>query len=359
MSRVYNFSSGPAALPLPVLEKARDQLIDFEGSGMSIMEMSHRGEIFDNVIKTAESNVRTLLDIPEEYAVLFLQGGASLQFAMIPQNFLIPGSSADYVHTGSWGGKAIKEAEIVGKVNVIWDGKADNYMRAPALGELTFTPDAAYTHICTNETIGGVRFPVFPEPPSPLIADMSSDILSRRFDIRRFGMIYAGAQKNLGPSGMALVALRRDLAERCPDTVNLFFRYKTHIPEPSLYNTPNTWAVYIFKLVTDWVMESGGLAAMEKRNDAKAGMLYDVLDGSDFWKPCARKDSRSVMNVTWRLATPELEKKFVSAARAAGLDGLKGHRSVGGLRASIYNAFPEEGVRALVAFMKDFEKRNG
>lgn len=359
MGRIYNFSSGPAVLPLPVLEKARDQLVDFEGSGMSIMEMSHRGKIFDRIIKDAEKNVRGIFGLSDDYAVLFMQGGASLQFAMIPQNFMIPGKAADYVDSGSWGTKAIKEAKINGKVNVIWDGKPDNYMRMPKPEELKFNPDASYAHICTNETIGGVQFQAMPEAPTPLIADMSSDIMSRRFDASKFAMFYAGAQKNLGPSGMALVVLKKELAERCPDSVNLFFRYKTHIPEPSLYNTPNTWAVYIFKLITDWVMESGGIDAMEKRNREKAAILYDALDASSFWKPCAQKDSRSMMNMTWRLATPELEDKFVKEATAQGLDGLKGHRSVGGLRASIYNAFPIEGVRDLVAFMKDFEKRNG
>ncbi|MCD8352216.1 MAG: 3-phosphoserine/phosphohydroxythreonine transaminase [Planctomycetaceae bacterium] len=359
MGRIYNFSSGPAVLPLPVLEKARDQLVDFEGSGMSIMEMSHRGKIFDKIIKEAEANTRELLGIPEDYAILFLPGGASQQFAMVPLNLLTSGTSADYVHTGSWAGKAIKEAQIVGKVNVIWDGKDQNYMVQPDIKALPFTKDAAYVHITSNETIGGMRFSEFPKTDAPLVADMSSDILSRPLDIKQFGIIYAGMQKNLGPSGNALVILRKDLAERCPDTVNYFFRYKTHMPEPSLYNTPNTWAVYVYKLVTEWVKENGGVAAMEKRNIAKAKKVYDVLDASSFWKPCADKNSRSIMNITWRLESEDLEKKFVQEATAAGLDGLKGHRSVGGIRASIYNAFPEDGVTALVNFMKDFEKKNG
>ncbi len=359
MGRIYNFSSGPAVLPLPVLEKARDQLVDFEGSGMSIMEMSHRGKIFDAIIKEAEANTRELLNVPEDYAVLFLPGGASQQFAMVPLNLLTPGASADYVHTGSWAGKAIKEAQVVGKVNVIWDGKDQNYMVQPDIKTLSFTKDAAYVHITSNETIGGMRFSEFPKTDAPLVADMSSDIMSRPLDIKQFGIVYAGMQKNLGPSGNALVILRKDLAERCPDTVNYFFRYKTHMPEPSLYNTPNTWAVYVYKLVTDWVKENGGVAAMEKRNIAKAQKVYDVLDASSFWKPCADKNSRSVMNITWRLESEDLEKKFVQEATAAGLDGLKGHRSVGGIRASIYNAFPEDGITALVNFMKDFEKKNG
>ncbi len=358
MSRIYNFSSGPAMLPLPVLEKARDEMVDYQSSGMSLMEMSHRDKIFDNLLKTTEKNIAALLGVPDSHMILFMPGGASQQFAMIPLNFAM-GGAPDYIHTGSWADKAIKEAKVVGGVNIIWDGKDDNYMRTPKQSELNFTKAAPYAHLCSNETIGGVRFPEFPVTESPLIADMSSDIMSREVDVARFGMIYAGLQKNLGPSGSALVILRKDLADRCPDTVNHFFRYKTHMKEPSLYNTPNTWAVYIVKLVTDWVMENGGIAAMRKLNEKKASLLYDVLDSSDFWKPCARKDSRSIMNVTWRMGSEELEKKFIAEAKASGMDGLKGHRSVGGLRASIYNAFPLEGVLTLSEFMKDFEKRNG
>lgn len=359
MNRIHNFSSGPAVLPLPVLEKARDELVDFQGSGMSLMEMSHRGKIFDDIIKTAEQTFRDLMGIPEDYAVLFMPGGASQQFAMIPLNLLTPGSVADYVNTGSWGGKAIKEAKVVGKVNVIWDGKDNNYMSAPRPAELRFTPDAAYVHMCSNETIGGVRVVDFPNTVPPLIADMSSDIMSRVVNVRQYGMIYAGAQKNLGPSGLAVVVIRKDLAERCPDTVNYFFRYKTHMPEPSLYNTPNTWAVYIFKLVMDWLREQGGVAAIQERNEDKAKVIYDVLDGSSFWKPCAVREFRSIMNITWRMASEERETHFIREAKAAGFDGLKGHRSVGGIRASIYNAFPVEGVKALADFMKNFEKKNG
>ena len=358
MSRIYNFSSGPAVLPLSVLEKARDEMTDFQNSGMSIMEMSHRGKVFDAVIKQVEFNVRKLLGVSDDYAVLFLPGGASQQFAMVPLN-LLAGGHADYIHTGSWAGKAIKEAEVVGKVNVIWNGKDSNYMSAPAPADLKFTPGASYVHLCSNETIGGVRIAEFPRTEAPLVADMSSDIMSRELDVDQFGLIYAGLQKNLGPSGSALAILRKDLAERCPDTVNYFFRYKTHMPEPSLYNTPNTWAVYIVKLVTDWFIENGGIAAMRKLNEKKASLLYDVIDSSDFWKPCANKDSRSIMNITWRMGSDELEAKFLTEAKASGMDGLKGHRSVGGLRASIYNAFPLEGVLTLSEFMRDFEKRNG
>ncbi len=359
MHRIHNFAAGPAVLPLPVLEKAREELLDFQGSGMSIMEMSHRGKIFDAVIKEAEAKFRQLMGISDDYAVLFLPGGASQQFAMVPLNLLQAGKAADYVDTGSWAIRSIEEAKIVGKVNVVWSGKDRKYMVAPKPSDLRFTPGAAYVHICSNETIGGIRLAEFPETEAPLIADMSSDIASRVLDFNRFGMVYAGAQKNLGPSGLAVVVIRKDLAERCPDTVSVYFRYKTHIPEPSLYNTPNTWGVYLFKLVMEWMLASGGVPAMQKRNEAKAGLLYGALDASSFWKPCADKDSRSIMNVTWRMATEELENKFVKEAQAAGMDGLKGHRSVGGIRASIYNAFPAEGVQALVDFMKEFERKNG
>jgi phosphoserine aminotransferase len=359
MARIFNFAAGPAALPLPVLEKARDELVDFQGSGMSVMEMSHRGKIFDAVIKEAETNFRELMGISDDYAVLFMPGVASQQFAMIPMNLLLPGHFAEYVDTGSWASRAIAEAKIVGDTRVIWSGKDKNYMVTPELSSLAFDPKAAYVHLCSNETIGGIRFPEFPRTQAPLIVDMSSDIMSRTLDMNRFAVVYAGAQKNLGPSGLAVVVLRKDLAERCPDTVNIFFRYKTHMPEPSLYNTPNTWAVYLFKLVIEWVRDSGGVPAMQKRNEEKAAILYDAIDASPFWKPCAEKRSRSIMNVTWRLGNEDLEKKFIKEATAAGLDGLKGHRSVGGIRASIYNAVPLEAVNALAGFMADFEKKNG
>ncbi|MDR1535035.1 MAG: 3-phosphoserine/phosphohydroxythreonine transaminase [Planctomycetota bacterium] len=359
MGRILNFASGPAMLPLPVLEKAREEMLDYRGSGMSVMEMSHRGRIFDGIIKAAEANLRQLLGISDDYAVLFLPGGASQQFALVPLNLAIPGRAADFVDTGHWAGKARREAEIVGPVRVAWSGREANYLAAPRPADPAFAPDASYAYLCSNETIGGVRIAEFPRPPSPLVADMSSDLLSRAVEVDRFGLIFAGAQKNLGPSGLGVVIIRRDLAARAPDSLNLFFRYRTHIPEPSLYNTPNTWAVYIFKLITDWVADRGGVPALEETNEAKAELLYRRLDSSPFWRPLAQKDSRSRMNVTWRLANPELEDKFVREAKAAGMDGLKGHRSVGGLRASVYNAFPLEGVGVLVDFMGDFEKRNG
>ncbi len=359
MKRVHNFSAGPAALPLPVLEKAKEELLDFKGEGMSIMEMSHRSKTFFEVIEAAEENVRKLMNISDDYAVLFLQGGASLQFAMIPMNLRGQGKTADYIHTGSWSAKAIKEAKTTGNVNLAWDGKDENYMRIPSPNELNFSSDAAYVHICSNETIGGIRYPTFPQTEVPLIADMSSEIMSRVIDVNQFGLIYAGAQKNLGPSGLALVIIRKDLIDRVSDEVPLFMRYKTHADANSLYNTPNTWAIYLLKLVTDWVQSLGGIAALEQINEEKANLLYRVLDSNDFWKPCANPDCRSTMNVTWRLANEDLEALFISEAAKAGLSGLKGHRSVGGLRASIYNACNKETIEALVSFMEEFVTKHG
>lgn len=359
MARVYNFNAGPAALPLPVLEKAQSELIDLAGSGMSVMEMSHRSKEFAAINDAAEANVRKLMGISDDYAVLFLQGGASMQFAMIPMNLRGTGKSADYVDTGSWASKALKEAKITGSINVAWSGKEESYMRAPKPGELNLSSDAEYVHICSNETIGGIRFSEFPKTDAPLIADMSSEIMSRVIDVNNFAMIYAGAQKNIGPSGLALVIIRKDLMERTPDTVPVFLRYTTHADEKSLYNTPNTWGIYILKLVTDYVDSIGGIAGMQKINEKKADTLYGILDSSDFWKAPADVESRSIMNVVWRLPSEELEEKFISEAKAAGMIGLKGHRSVGGLRASIYNAVTQDAVDALVAFMKDFEAKNG
>lgn len=359
MARVYNFNAGPAALPLSVLEKAQSELLEIAGAGMSVMEMSHRSKDFEAIIGAAEANVRSLMGVPDDYAVLFLQGGASLQFAMIPMNLRRDGKTANYVNTGSWASKAIKEAKITGSVNVAWDGKAENFSRVPNQDELNLAPDAEYLHICSNETIGGIRFPVFPKSDAPLIADMSSEIMSRVVNVSDFGMIYAGAQKNIGPSGLALVIMQKDLIDRCPDTVPTFLRYKTHADEGSLYNTPNTWGIYMVKLVSDWVISLGGISAIQKINEEKAALLYNTIDSSDFWKTVTDKNSRSIMNVVWRLPSEELEEKFVSEAKKAGFIGLKGHRSVGGIRASIYNAVPKEAVEALVAFMNDFEKKNG
>lgn len=360
MNRAYNFNAGPAALPLTVLEKAQSELLDFDNSGMSVIEMSHRGKEFDNVNNEANAIIRKLMGISDDYEVLFMPGGASMQFCLIPMNFRRAGKSADFVHTGAWGGKAIKEAKVLGDTKVIWDNKEENYSRCPKASELSISPDAEYVHICSNETIGGIKYFELPETGNiPLIADMSSSIMSEVIDVNKYGMIYAGAQKNIGPSGLALCIIKKDLFERIPADINTFFKYTTHSENDSMYNTPNTWAIYILKLVCEYVESLGGIAAMQKINEEKAKLLYDVIDGSDFWKSPVDKQSRSIMNVVWRLGSEDLEKKFVNEAKAVNMIGLKGHRSVGGIRASIYNAVPKENVVALVDFMKEFEKNNG
>lgn len=360
MARICNFNAGPAALPLPVLERAQAEMIDFQGTGMSVMEMSHRSKTYQAIVDGAEANIRQLMGVPDDYAVLFLQGGASMQFAMIPMNLRLPGQVADYVDTGSWASKALKEGKISGDARVAWSGKEEAYKRAPRPEELQLTPGAAYVHICSNETIGGIRFPVFPQTEAPLIADMSSEIMSRVVDVSQFGMIYAGAQKNIGPSGLALVIMRKELIERQPDGVPVFLRYSTHAAEGSLYNTPNTWGIYFVKLVTDLMLELGGIPAIQRVNEEKAAALYTVLDGSDFWKPVITDiASRSIMNVVWRLPDETLEEQFVAEAKKAGFEGLKGHRSVGGIRASIYNAVPRACVDQLIAFMREFEQKHG
>lgn len=359
MARIHNFNAGPAAMPLEVIEKAREELTDLGGIGMSVMEISHRSKEFQAIVDAAEAGIRRLMKVPEDYVVLFLQGGASLQFAMLPMNLRRPGRSADYVDTGSWATRALKEARITGAVNVAWSGKGDRYARIPKPGELALLPDAEYVHICSNETIGGIRWTRFPETEAPLVVDMSSDILSRDVDITPLAAVYAGAQKNLGPSGLAVVILRRELAERVPETVPLFLRYSTHIADGSLYNTPNTWAIYMLKLTCEWLEARGGVAAMERENERKAAALYGVLDSSAFWHSPVEVESRSIMNVVWRLGSEELEARFIAEAKAAGMVGLKGHRSVGGIRASIYNAVPTASVEALAEFMREFERKNG
>ncbi len=359
MARIHNFNAGPAAIPQAVLEKAQSELLEMAGTGMSVMEMSHRSKEFEAIIASAEAGIRRLLQVPEEYAILFLQGGASLQFAMIPMNLRHPGKSADYVDTGAWASKAIAEAKIGGQVNLSWTGKQDGYRRIPQPGELNLKSDSEYVHICSNETINGIQWAHFPKTSSPLVADMSSEILSRALDVKQFGIIYAGAQKNLGPSGFAVVIIRKDLAERVPSNVPAILRYSTHLKEGSLYNTPNTWGVYMVKLTCEWLESQGGIAAMQKANEKKAAALYRVIDSSDFWRSPVEKESRSTMNVVWRLPSEVLEEQFVSQANKPGLVGLKGHRSVGGIRASIYNAIMQESVDALASFMKDFEKKNG
>jgi phosphoserine aminotransferase len=359
MSRIYNFSAGPAVLPEEVLIEAQAQLADFHGAGMSLMEMSHRGKEYMAVQAEAETNLRELVGIPDEYAVLFLAGGASTQFAMIPMNLLGSDQTADYTHSGSWAGKAIKEAKVFGKVNLAADVSKEKPSRMPNEADLKWSSDARYAHITTNETIEGSQWKTIPASPSPLIADMSSDILSRPFDIKQFGLVYAGAQKNMGPAGVTLVIIRKDLAEKGSTKIPVIFQYRTHIENESMYNTPPCFSIYMVMLVTRWLKLKGGLAAMQKINDTKANVLYSAIDGSGFYKGTAAKEYRSAMNVTFRLPSEELEEKFIKEASALKLKGLKGHRSVGGIRASIYNAFPPAGVDALVAFMKDFEIKNG
>jgi phosphoserine aminotransferase len=358
--RIFNFSAGPAVLPVPVLEEAQRDMLSLPGVGMSVMEISHRSKTFDEIIGRAESGVRELLNIPDNYRILFLQGGASLQFSMLPMNFLPGDRSADYILTGSWGKKALKEAKRCGAVNVAATMADGGFTRVPGQDELSLDANAAYVHITSNETIEGVQWKQEPATGDvPLVADASSDILSRAIPVEKYGLIYAGAQKNIGPSGVTLVIIRDDLLQRIPDGLHTMLDYRTHVENKSLYNTPNTWGIYIISLVCKWIKDKGGISGMERENDEKARLIYDAIDATDFYRGHADADCRSAMNVTFRLPSEELEKKFTSEATAQGLDGLKGHRSVGGIRASIYNAFPREGVEALVSFMKEFERRNG
>ena len=358
--RIFNFSAGPAVLPVEVLEEAQRDLIALPGVGMSILEISHRSKPFDDVIEGCEADLRALAAIPANYHVLFLQGGASLQFSMVPMNLLPPGGSADYIVTGSWSEKAVKEAKRVGAVKIAATTAADNYARVPKQSELTLDPAAAYVHYTTNNTIFGTEWHNVPDVGRvPLVADTSSDMFSRPIDIGKFGLIYAGAQKNLGPSGLTLVIIRDDLVSRTPATLATMLQYGVHVENKSMYNTPPVFGVYIMRLVLKWLLKEGGLSAIDASNARKARKLYAEIDRTGYYRGHAQPDSRSRMNVTFRLPSEELEKKFVKESTAAGLDGLKGHRSVGGLRASIYNAFPEAGVDALVAFMKEFERVNG
>jgi phosphoserine aminotransferase len=335
-------------------------MLSLPGVGMSVMEISHRSKTFDEIIGRADAGLRELLGVPANYHVLFLQGGASLQFSMVPMNLLSPGFSADYIITGSWGKKALKEAKRSGNVNVAATTVDGGFTRIPPQDELNLDPKAAYLHITTNETIEGVEWKQEPDAGSvPLVADASSDILSQPLAVEKYALIYAGAQKNMGPSGVTLVLIRDDLLKRIPEGLHTMLDYRTHVENRSLYNTPNTWGIYILSLVCKWLKEKGGLTAMQQENEEKAALIYQVIDSTNFYRGHADPDSRSIMNVTFRLPSEELEKRFATEANEQGLDGLKGHRSVGGIRASIYNAFPREGVKALVSFMKDFEKKNG
>jgi phosphoserine aminotransferase len=357
MAKKYNFYAGPAILPQVVMKKAQDELLDFNGIGLSIMEISHRSKDFEAVITTAEAKIRSLLGVPGNYSVMFLQGGASLQFGMIPMN-LLKGKKADYIHTGEWAKKAIKEAKLFGTVNVTASSEDKNFSYVPE--NLKFSPDAQYVHLTSNETIGGIQWSKFPDTGStPLIADMSSDIFSRRIDVSKFGLIYAGAQKNIGPAGVTLVIMRNDLIETSADGLTTMLSYKTHAKEKSLYNTPPCFAIYIIKLVMDWIESNGGLAGIEKINNEKAKTVYDTIDNSNgYYKGTAALKDRSKMNVTFRLPSEELEEKFVNDAKKAGFIGLKGHRSVGGCRASLYNAMSLAGVNELTKFMEKFAREN-
>jgi phosphoserine aminotransferase len=357
MARVYNFNAGPAVLPLEVLEEAQRQFVEYQSSGMSLMESSHRGKEYDAVHAEALANYRKLFNCSDDYAICFIAGGASLQFAMIPMNLLGAGQTADYVNSGAWASKALKEAQLVGKVNVAANTAKDIPTKVPSVQDLKLTRGAAYVHITSNETISGAQWKTFPRTESPLVADMSSDILSRPFDINQFGLVYAGAQKNLGPSGIALVVMRKDLAERAPANLPTILKYKTFIEENSLYNTPPCFSIYIMMLVSRWLLKNG-LENMYRRNKEKAAKIYAAIDGR-FYKGTAVPECRSDMNITFRLPSEALEEQFLKEASKQGLKGLKGHRSVGGIRASVYNAFPPEGVDALTAFMREFASKNG
>jgi phosphoserine aminotransferase len=360
--RVHNFGAGPAALPVSVLERVQAEMLDYQGTGMSVMEMSHRSAAFEGIIQKAEADLRALLGLGDGHAVLFLQGGASLQFAMVPANLRPGGVSADYVLSGHWSKAAFKEAQKSGGARVAGSTEATGFDRVPERGELDLDPQAAYLHFTSNNTIFGTQWSIDPEPPPgvPLVCDVSSDALSRPIDVSRYGLLYAGAQKNLGPAGVTLVVIRKDLLERTPGGLPALLDYRLLAEKQSLYNTPPTFAIYVVGLVLRWLVETGGLAAAGKRNEAKAAALYARIDSSDgFYRGHARPDSRSSMNVTFRLQTEDLEKAFLKEAQAEGLSGLKGHRSVGGLRASIYNACPVESVEALATFMSDFHKRRG
>ena len=358
MSRIYNFSAGPAAMPLEVLQEAQADLVDYRGSGMSVMEMSHRGKEYMAIQDEAQANLRDLLGLSADFEVLFIQGGASLQFSMVPMNFLGKDTFADYVCAGNWGAKAAKEARLFGQVNLAASCDKEIPTRMPEPDELAWTPGAAYAHITSNETISGAQWKQMPVTGAPLIADMSSDILSRPIDVNAFSMIYAGAQKNLGPAGVALVVIRKDFAEKGNKALPNMLRYTTYIENGSMYNTPPCFSIYMLSLTTRW-LKNFGLEAIYRQNVEKAALIYAVIDSGTFYRGTAAKAYRSDMNVTFRLPTEELEARFCEEAAKAGLKGLKGHRSVGGIRASIYNAFPVAGVEALVSFMKDFEKRCG
>ena len=360
MTRVINFSAGPAALPLEVLERAAAEMLDWHGSGQSVMEMSHRGKEYMAIQARAEADLRELMNIPAHYKVLFLQGGATLQFAMVPINLLRGKQAADYVHTGEWAKKAISEARLFCRVNIVASSEDKKFTYVPERASWKLAEDAAYVHITSNETIGGIEYQWVPDTGDvPLVADMSSDILSRPIDVAKYGLIYAGAQKNIGPAGLTIVIVRDDLIGQAPPGTAVMLDYKIHADNDSMYNTPPTYAVYVAGLVFEWVKNQGGLAVMEKRNGEKARLLYDYLDLSRFFVSPVRRQDRSIMNIPFTLKKPELDEEFLKGAKRRGMVQLKGHRSVGGMRASVYNAVTIDGVRCLVDYMKEFEASHG
>lgn len=356
--RIYNFSPGPAMLPLEVLQQAAGDVLNFDNSGIGICEISHRSKEFMNVAAQAEKLLRELLEIPDNYKVLFLQGGASSQFFMIPMNLLGSGKKATYLNTGTWSKKSIKEAKLFGEIDVAYSSEEEKFNRVPQDSEYTVADDSEYLYFVSNNTIYGTQFATMPESEKMLISDMSSDILSRPIDVSKFGIIFAGAQKNMGPSGVTTVIIREDLLDRTPENIPTMLKYKTHADKDSMFNTPPTFPIYIVGKVLKWLKDNGGIKAMEERNREKAQQVYEVIDASDYYRGHVEKASRSMMNIAFNLPTPELEAKFIAEAAGQGLNGLKGHRSIGGCRASIYNAFPMEGITKLVEFMKEFEKNN-
>jgi len=358
VDRVYNFSAGPATLPVDVLEQASKDIVNFKETGIGLIEMSHRSKEFMAVAENTETLLRELMEIPGNYKVLFLQGGASSQFFMIPMNLLGNGKKATYLNTGTWSKKAIKEAKLFGDINVAFSSEDQTFNRVPEQAEYAVNEDSEYLYFVSNNTIYGTQFQNFPETDKALICDMSSDILSRKIDVAKFGIIFAGAQKNMGPAGVTIVIIREDLLEKTPVNTPTMLSYKTHADKDSMFNTPPCFAIYVVGEVLKWLKKEGGLDAMEKRNISKAGLLYDCIDSTDYYKGHAEVGSRSLMNISFNLPSSELETKFIAEAAEIGLMGLKGHRSIGGCRASIYNAFPTKGVEKLVAFMKEFEAAN-
>lgn len=360
MNRIFNFSAGPAILPEEVLREAQEDMLSYKGTGMSVMEMSHRGKVYDEIFKTAQNDMRKLLDISNDYEVLFLQGGATLQFSMVPFNLMPPINKADYIVTGGWSKGAVKEAKRVGTVNIAASTESENFVRIPKQSELILDPGAAYVHFTSNNTLYGTQFKTEPIVGNvPLVCDTSSDMLHKKIDVNKYALIYAGAQKNLGPAGCTVVIVKKDMLSRSQDSLHTYMNYKVHAEKESMFNTPATYPVYIVGLVLKWLLNMGGLDVMYKKNVDKANILYNCIDESDgYYKGHAEKDSRSLMNVCFTMQNEELEKKFLAGAKEKGFEGLKGHRSVGGLRASIYNAFPQKGVEALVDYMREFRVKN-